>query len=42
MAEGLWWETIWKMDHPRHDLLKKYFYNQDGLDIAGMARRIES
>ena len=42
MAEGLWWETLLKMDPHRRDLLKKYFYNQDGLDHAGMARRIES
>jgi hypothetical protein len=42
MAEGLWWETLLKMDPHRRDLLKKYFYNQDGLDHSGMARRIES
>jgi hypothetical protein len=42
MAEGLWWETLLKMDPHRRDLLKKYFYSQDGLDHAGMARRIES
>lgn len=42
MAEGLWWETVLKMDPDRRDLLKKYFYNQDGLDHAGRARRVAS
>jgi hypothetical protein len=42
MAEELWWETLLKMDPQRRDLLKKYFYYQNGLDHSGMAQRIES
>ena len=42
MAEGLWWEALLRMDPHLCNLLKKYFYNQDGLDHAGMARRIDS
>jgi hypothetical protein len=42
MAEGLWWEALLRMDPYLRVLLEKYFYNQDGLDHAGMARRIES
>ena len=42
MAEGLWWDTLLKMDTHRRDLLKKYFYDQNGLDHAMAARRIES
>lgn len=42
MAEGLWWETLLKMDPYRRDLLKRHFYNQDGLDHAGSARRYGS